>query len=238
MSTPTLDRFAEKVRQQRRRRWRRIALGALAVVLAGVVVWAVWFSSLLEVRAVTVVGTEHLTVERVKRVAQVPLATPLPRIDTEAIEERVAELPPVESVTVERDLPHGVRITVTERTAVAWIERDSTPWAVDATGVVYRPLNSEPDHIPQLSIDADDRREVVAAARVAADLADSSLARQVQSISAESRDSIELDLTKGRTVVWGSAQDSAAKLDVLEPLLRIDARVYDVSAPERPTTLE
>lgn len=234
------DRFTEKILQRRRRtRW-RIALGVLVVVVLGAAVWAVWFSSLLEARTVEVDGTEHLRVERVLRAAEVPVGTPLPRLDTDAIVERVETLTPVESVRVERDLPHTVRIVVTERTAAAWLDRSGTPWAVDASGVVYRPLNSEPSHLPELAVDPEDRRVVVAAARVAADIAhaDSRLLAQTRTIRAETRDSIELDLTGGRTVVWGSAEQSEAKLAVLRPLLQIRARGYDVSAPERPTTAE
>lgn len=234
------DRFTEKLRQQRRRRRWRIAGVVLALVLVGAGAWAVWFSSLFEIRDVQVTGTQHVPVERVVRAAQVPVGQPLPRLDTAAIAERVSELTPVESVTVERDLPHTVRIEVTERTAVAWIERSATPWAVDASGVVYRPLNSRPAHLPELDVDDDDRRVLSAVARVAADIAegDPQLLRDTDTIRAETRDSIELDLTQGRTVVWGSAEQAQDKLAVLQPLLDIKASSYDVSAPERPTTLE
>ncbi|GAA2089902.1 FtsQ-type POTRA domain-containing protein [Aeromicrobium tamlense] len=234
------DRFSEKLRLKRRRsRWRIAGIVLLVLLVAGAV-WAIWFSSLFETRETTVSGTEHVPVERVVRVAQVPLGEPVLRVDTDAIEERVAALKPVRSVRVERDLPHTIRIVVTERTAVAWVDRSGTPWAVDATGVVYRPLNSRPGHLPQLDVDADDRRVVAATARVAADIADGDreLLADTNAITAETRDSIELALTRDRTVVWGSAEEAGPKLAVLRPLLQIEASSYDVSAPERPTTLE
>ncbi|WP_286928199.1 MULTISPECIES: cell division protein FtsQ/DivIB [Aeromicrobium] len=234
------DRFAEKLRLKRRRsRW-RIAGVVLLVLVVAAAVWAIWFSSLFESREVTVSGTEHVPVDRVVRTAEVPLGTPVLRVDTEAIAERVATLKPVESVKVERDLPHTIRIVVTERDAVAWVDRSGTPWAVDPSGVVYRPLNSRPRHLPELDVDVEDRRVVAATARVAADIAagDRDLLGDTDTITAETRDSIELALSKGRTVVWGSAEEAQAKLSVLRPLLQIDARSYDVSAPERPTTLE
>lgn len=234
------DRFTEKLRHQRRRTRLRIAGVALVVVLVLAGAWAVWFSSLLEIRDVQVEGTRHVPVERVVRAAQVPVGTPLPRLDAEAIAERIGELKPVESVRVERDLPHTVRIVVTERSAVAWLDRSGTPWAVDASGVAYRPLNSKPSHLPQLDVDADDTRVLSAVSRVAADVADGDpqLLRDTDTIRAETRDSIELDLSKGRTVVWGSAEEADEKLAVLRTLLEIEASSYDVSAPERPTTLE
>ncbi len=234
------DRFAEKLRQKRRRTWWRIGAVVLVVLLVAAGVWAVWFSSLLDTRHVSVVGTEHVQVQRVLVTAAVPTGEPLLRLDAEAIAERVESLKPVESVRVERDFPHTVRIVVTERTAVAWIDQSGTPWAVDASGVIYRPLNSQPTHLPQLDIEDGDRRILAATSQVAADIAegDPALLGDVDRIRAETRDSIELDLTKDRTVVWGSAEESAAKLAVLEPLLKIEASSYDVSAPERPTTLQ
>ncbi|MBC9225441.1 FtsQ-type POTRA domain-containing protein [Aeromicrobium sp. 636] len=234
------DRFTEKLRQRRRRsRWRiaGVVAAVLALVAAG---WAVWFSSLLEARTVEVTGVEHLPAEWVVRSAQVPLGTPVPRIDTDAVAERVATLKPVESVRIERDLPHTIRIVVTERSAVAWVDRSGTPWAVDESGIAYRPLNSRPTHLPRLDVDVDDREVVAAVARVAADIADGDreLLGDTDVIRAETTDSIELALTKRRTVVWGSAEQARPKLAVLRPLLQIKARSYDVSAPERPTTLK
>ena len=49
-------------------------------------------------------------------------------------------------------------------------------------------------------------------------------------------DRIRLELAGGRTVMWGSAEDSAEKAEVLAVLLGRDARQIDVSVPGRPTT--
>ncbi len=38
------------------------------------------------------------------------------------------------------------------------------------------------------------------------------------------------------SVTWGSAGNAARKLTVLNSLLRISAKEYDVSAPDQPTT--
>ena len=65
---------------------------------------------------------------------------------------------------------------------------------------------------------------------------DPKLRRLVQSVEASTKDSITLDLTKGRTVTWGSAGNASRKLTVLNSLLQISAKQYDVSAPDQPTT--
>jgi cell division protein FtsQ len=38
--------------------------------------------------------------------------------------------------------------------------------------------------------------------------------------------------------MWGSAEASERKAEVLTALMRLRAKVYDVSAPEAPTTRE
>jgi cell division protein FtsQ len=47
-------------------------------------------------------------------------------------------------------------------------------------------------------------------------------------------DEITLHLQSGRTVLWGSADDSAAKARVVTVLLRHRATFYDVSSPGQP----
>ena len=49
-------------------------------------------------------------------------------------------------------------------------------------------------------------------------------------------DDVDLHLKSGVLVHWGSAEQAAAKTEVLLALLRHKADVYDVSAPELPTT--
>ena len=48
-------------------------------------------------------------------------------------------------------------------------------------------------------------------------------------------DEIELVLANGRRVVWGSAEDSEAKAEVLAVLLKRPGNQIDVSVPGRPT---
>ena len=53
----------------------------------------------------------------------------------------------------------------------------------------------------------------------------------------KSLDAIDLRLRDGRTVVWGSAAESADKAEVLDALLkRPHAQRYNVSVPGQPTT--
>lgn len=237
-------RFDERRRADGRRRTLRRVLAVLGVAVVAGLVWLVWFSDVLGVRTVDVEGLTSLEPAEVREAADVPLRTPLARLDTVAVQARVAKLERVENVAVERSWPRTVRIVVTERTAVAWTTVDGTLRAIDRFGVDFRDLSKEPKGYVEVTTDATDPRQrqlaIASAASVVAFLRreDPDLVEQVQAVDAPTRDAVTLNLTKGRTVTWGSAADSARKLQVLDALLDIDASGYDVSAPEQPTTRE
>ncbi len=237
----TRTAFEERMRQRRRRRWKRGLLAALVVALIGAAVWAVWFSDLLVAQKVRVTGVEQLTEEQVVQAADAPIGTPLARLDTDAVAERVTEaLAPAREVEVSRGWPDTVRVEVTEREAVAWVDRAGGPWLVDGEGVVYLPADPVPEGLLQLQVDLDDEDVLAAAAQVADDVRtnDPDLAAGVGQVRAETVDSVELALGDGRLVTWGSAAEAKAKLRVLRVLLNIPASEYDVSVPTRPTTRE
>lgn len=238
----TAERFLERGRHDRRRRWVRVLLAVLGVAMLGTLVWLVWFSSVLAVRDVEVSGRTTLKQSQVLDAAQVPVGRPLARVDVDAIDQRVSALDRVDSVSVTRSWPHAVSIDVVERTPVVWARIGGQVRGIDRNGIAYRSYDSPPDGLLEATIDIADARdrlqtaEAVAAVVVLIRDRDRSLRQDVESVSARSKDSIELTLTRGRTVVWGSDSDGRRKLQVLEPLLRLDASRYDVSAPDQPTT--
>ncbi|MBF4160626.1 cell division protein FtsQ/DivIB [Nocardioides acrostichi] len=226
-----------------RRRWARRWLGwrkvLVALLVAGLLVlgaYALWFSPWLAADEVEVDGLSQLTEQQVLASADVPLGTPLARLDVDAIATRVRSLVGVESADVTRSWPHGVSIDVTERQAVAIIAMDGRLRGIDADGVVYRDYKTAPPELPTLlapsGITSDALRE---GAGVVAALPDDLLAR-VDHVSVRSVDEISLALRDGRTVEWGSDENSAQKAEVLSVLLDQQAQVYDVSVPSRPTT--
>jgi cell division protein FtsQ len=71
-------------------------------------------------------------------------------------------------------------------------------------------------------------------ARVVAALPDD-ISTRVDFAEVHSVDEITLRLRDGREVLWGSAEQSDEKAEVLVALLRNDAQTYDVSVPGFPT---
>ena len=242
MTVDTDERFAARAAYARRRRFRRVAIAVLAVVVVVTLVWVVMFSSVLAVRRVAVDGETTLTESQVRRAADVRIGQPLARIDGAAIEARVAAMERIQSVTVSRSWLHTVRITVVERTPVAWLTVGGVIRGLDRYGIDFRTYDKAPKGLLEAEVTATSPRqrqqtlEAVAAVVQLIEDDDPALRKQVQAVSAATKDSIELNLTKGRTVLWGSRADSSHKLTVLRALLRIDAKRYDVSAPDQPTT--
>lgn len=238
-STRTVEvarrRFARRQWARRWLAWRRLlglVLG-LGVVAAGV--WLVFFSTILAVDDVEVVGADVLQPAEVRRAAAVPLGEPLATVGLDAVAARVEGLAAVKGVDVTRSWPRTVRIAVVEREAVAVVEREGAVHGLDEEGVLFRTYPSPPRGLPVVRVSAGTRTEALEeAAGVVASLPDD-LARRVDHLLVETVDAISLELRSGRTVVWGSAAASSSKAEVLEVLLRQPGAVYDVSVPSQPT---
>ena len=218
------------------RRW-LIAL-LVIVPIAAALGWLAWFSPWLAVSQVQVTVSAApevagpLTAEEVQAVAEVQMGTPLLRVDTGAIEERVAALPAVESVTVSRSWPDAIVVDVVRRTPVALVASGSAYDVVDASGAVIRTVTSVEKGLPVVTATGDG---VGAAVAVARELPEE-IRSKVVSIEASTRNNVTLILRNRSEVMWGSADEGAFKAEVLLALFQVDAKYYDVSAPGVPAT--
>lgn len=234
--------FEQRRRAGRWQRWRWRLLAAVLLVVAGVLAWLVWFSDVLGVREVQVRGVESFSSQRVLDAADVPVGSPLARLDAGAVESRVAKLPRVAGVEVRRDWPHTVVVEVTERVAVVWTREGGAVRALDAEGVAFRTYPRAPRRLLEATSSATGdrarRQALAAAAEVVADVRRRApdLYAEVRAVQADTRDDVRLQLRRGRTLVWGSPGETTAKLRVVGRLLQLRAKVYDVSAPDTPTT--
>ncbi len=237
--TNTPGEFAKalqaKRRKRRRGRWVILGSGLLAVLLAGIATWLVWFSSVFAATEIRINGLSLLTEQQVTDAAAVELGGPLATQDVDAIRNRVAALAPVAEVRVERHFPHTIEITVTERTlAYVWMDEGVTRW-VDADGVVFHEGGETAQGTVKANIAASDQRLLKDVATVVSAVVPV-LGDRITLLQASAVDRIEIQLSDGDTVVWGSAEQSHVKAQVLSVLLSQEASVYDVSAPHAPTT--
>lgn len=217
-------------------RWHRLARALVALVvlvLLATIGWSVGFSSLFAARHVAVSGARTLTAEEVRAAAAVPLGVPLARQDVDAIATRVAGLQLVRSVQVSRSWPRTVSVHVQERTALLAVRQPDGFVLIDDQGQAYLTVADVPREVVLAQVDPGNAGLLRNVGVVAAALPPS-VRHAMTSISAYTADGIELKLTGGKAVVWGSADQSALKAQVLVALLSRPAKSYDVSAPHSP----
>ncbi|MEV6160466.1 FtsQ-type POTRA domain-containing protein [Streptomyces sp. NPDC052052] len=226
-------------------RRRLIVIGALVLLLGAGLVWVLYGSSWLRTEQVRITGVDVLKPAEVETAAQVPIGAPLISVDTDAIADRLRrKLPRIDSVDVVRSWPHGIRLEVTERQPVLLMKKGAQFIEVDAKGVRFATVATSPGHVPLLELKPDrsaslrrfgSARLVREAVRVAG-LLPAGVAKDTEVVRVTSYDSISLELTRGRTVVWGSGEESSVKAKVLTALMKASPKAghFDVSAPTAP----
>ena len=230
-------------RQTRRRRARWVALLLLlaAVGVAGGVTWALYDSSLFAVRSVTVTGTRLVPESEVLAVAGVRPGTPLIRVSTARVAARVLTITQVQGVQVTKTWPDRVVIAVRERTSALAVALSGGGFdLIDADGVIVQSAATRPAGLPLFTTTAAASSlrgdpDVAAAAAVLGELP-ASLRSSVASVIAPSPDQVTLSLGTGVTILWGGADDAAAKARELAILMQTHARSYDVSSPATAVT--
>jgi len=233
----TRRRFARRQWTRRWLAWRRVVLAALLVLVLAGSVWLVFFSSVLAVSGVQVVGTRVLSASVVRQAAAVPTGTPLATADLGSVTARVERLPAVQRVDVSRSWPDKVRIAVTERRAVAVVEptqAGGTLRGVDGHGKVFRTFATRPAHLPVIRTAGHTGSDALAEAAEVAGSLPPKLAAKVAYVRVRTVDTITLLLHNGHAVRWGSADESHVKARVLAVLLGQHAAYYDVSVPGQP----
>ena len=224
-------------RPVRRPPTRAIWLLGAGLALLGIVAWIVFGTSVLGVREVAVNGATIVDEGQVRSAAAVPLGTPLARVDTGAVAARVGRLAPVASAEVSRSWPGTLVIHVIERVPAVAVATPAGFVLLDAGGVAFRTVAVSPPGLVALKVTAPGPSDpsTVAALHVLAALSPQ-LRAQLTAVSAVSPTAIRLELTGGRVVIWGGADQSDVKARVATALLGRPGKTIDVSAPEVATT--
>ncbi|MFJ4774575.1 cell division protein FtsQ/DivIB [Streptomyces uncialis] len=227
----------------------RVLILAAAALLAvtGGGLWALYGSSWLRVEKVSTAGTDVLRPEEVRAAAGITSGTPLISVDTDAVENRLrGELPRIDEVDVVRSWPDGIRLKVTEREPVLIVEKGGKFIEVDEDAIRYATVGRAPEGVPVLELTprrtAGPQRfgagELTRAAVEVMTAVPARVARETRRLKVRSYDSITLELSGGRTVDWGSAEDGGAKNVTLAALMKAAPKAghFDVSVPTAPAS--
>src|SRR5918992_346011 len=145
---PRIRRRRQSVARSKRRRW---IIAAASVAGVAVCIWAAFFSPLLSVRHVKVVGAEHTTPSEVADAAGLSTEDNLLLVSTSEIATRSETLPWVRDAEVSRKLPGTVVVRVVERKPAMILTVTSGRWLIDRDGMVLDSLVGGGGDLPVLS---------------------------------------------------------------------------------------
>ncbi|WP_456820940.1 cell division protein FtsQ/DivIB [Cellulomonas sp. URHB0016] len=248
VSTTSVARFAERAQARRTVARRKVALTACGVGAAAATGWLLLLSPVLalEPGEVEVRGAGTVVaVDQVLRVVDTHASTPLPRLDTVGLRDRVLEVPGVREARVTRAWPHGLTVVLVAREPVAAVPEPGGSGAapgyalLDMDGIQVGRVDVAPDGLPVVDVPVGDKRALRAVLSVLERLPADLLA-QVAGVSAHTQDTVTMTLRDGVEVDWGSAVETPLKIAVLGTLRASPATqgasVFDVSAPRLPIT--
>lgn len=237
----TVIAFPEPPARRRRRWWLIGGIGTVLLV-AGLIAYLV-FSPALAVRTLDVQGNRLVADDQITAALAPLVGTSLTQIGEDDVRALLKEFPPIEAVSIAASPPSTLGVTVIERTPVAILESDGKFALIDSEGLQLTTVADRKSvALPLIDGGANAVNSAVFSSitDVLAALPGDIRERLVHA-SAKSIDSVELKLTDGKTIFWGSAEDNAAKARVIAALLTLPAQdppvnVYDVSTPSRPVT--
>ena len=194
------------------------AMGAMAIVVLN--------SPLLEIRSVTVSGTQRVSPDAIAQLAALSGENIL-LADLAAARARILAQPLVKYASVSREWPDTVHVTLTEREPWVRWEVAGAVWAVDREGVVLEGVEASPDSI--LVRQTSSLPAIRAGSHVGLDAVD--LIRRLEELGVPRRGpevvAFEWSLRTGLTVVtrhgrvtFGDAEGFAFKYQVWEQLER------------------
>ncbi|WP_254431454.1 FtsQ-type POTRA domain-containing protein [Agromyces sp. Marseille-P2726] len=229
-------RFTKRSRR-RRITWAVVA-GSIVALVATIAIGA--YSPLMALREVRVEGAQRIPAAEVQQAFAGIVGTPLPLIDGAEVYSALSKFPLIETYATETIPPGTLVVRIVERTPVGVIETDSGLELVDAAGVVIDRPTEVPEGQPLIETEGGVADEGFRAVAAVVRSLPAEVRAQVVGATADTADDVELDLAAGARVVWGSAEDSELKADVLASLMLAappdTVSRYDVSAPTSPVT--
>lgn len=238
----------ETVTERRRRRRGLLMLGGAFLALVATVA-TLYFSPLLALRSIEVSGNDLLTDARAQELVESFYGEPLPQVSTADIRAALEQENVVADVHSRAELPHTLHVEIQEHPPVAEVHEDEAVLFYNDAGEVIREfrgaqvMDAEGYATPEVSAEAALEDEAVFAAIVSVlGQLPESAREQMSAASAESIDSVQLELADERVVVWGSDDRGEEKAAVLEAILAsnaedfAEAQIIDISTPSTPVT--
>lgn len=213
----------------------------------GLILFTLAVAAVYVVYRTPVLGMQHLELtaasgdltgdvsDSVKVAVDVPPGTPLITVDLESLRGRVLAVPQIATAAVSRQWPNSLVITVTQRVPVAATMANGSLYLLDNNGYPYLKVakSQVPTGLLTLALatpGAHDPSTIAALAVIGA--IKPPIRGVVTSVSARSAYDVELQLQDGRSVIWGSPDEGAKKMQILPAMLAQPGKIYDISDPD------
>ena len=210
--------------------------GGLALLAGGI--WLVQFSPVLVARSVRVEGVPRGAVSEIMRRAAVPIGTPMVRVDTTAIADRVIATATLAEVSVGLSWPSTIVIMASPRVPILAVKNpQGQVQVVDAQGVAYATVTAPPRGVPIINtVESPPSREALRAGITVLRALSPSQRGRVTNVTVSGANMVTLKLGTV-TVVWGGASEPELKVRVLTALMGHKGfGTIDISAPSTPVT--
>lgn len=216
----------------------------VTVLTAG---WAIlYFSPILAIEEISHEGLDLVAQSEAEERTAGLVDTPLPQVTDRTVTELFDDNPAVDHVTLRAEPPHGLVVIVHEHKPIAMSPSGKQYVVFSDEGIELAEIPSKKAQEFDLPVvasasDVADQEVFDTITEVLGSLPED-LRDQVRAASGSSIDSIELELSSGKMVMWGNSEQAEKKVQVLQALLGLDkdqaAEIseYDVSAPDFPVT--
>lgn len=225
---------------------RVVVVAAIVAAVLGVAFLVLSNTSTFKIDSIDAVATDHVSADDIQKLASVEEGTTLLNVDTGAITQRLMKNPWIASVSIDREFPDKLKISVTERKveAVVVMSSRSVAWYLGEGEVWLEPVNldvSEGQSADDVALEkatsvgailitgvpatvdpaagSKATDDVISAVRSYLDGFSSEFASQIVSFSAPSEASLSCVLSSGVEISLGSPSSISSKEDVIKSLL-------------------
>ncbi len=207
------------------RRWLRSLVAVVVLLgLVGASLW-VWRSPAFEVSKIEVEGSRRVSAEAVAASTGLAGANMFTADLAHAEEDIYAGLPLIQSVTIERDWPRTIRVTVVERQPWGTWEQGGVKYTIDRDGVVLAvapgpesaPLIRSSEPGSRLQGDRVDYQAIESAAQIYASLP-AALGTAVTEVAFIAGKGVQVTTADGQSALFGDSSSIPYKISVWSAL--------------------
>lgn len=208
-----------------------------ATALLGLVL-AAFFTPLLAIEKVEVVGTERLNASSVSASLESLTGVPLTQVSDARVAELLSNFELVETFAVQAEPPHTLRVKIRERQPIVIIPQAGKNYLYDPAGIKIGEVGKG-EQFPYLKLNGavTDNPQFETAVEILLGVPVATY-EQIFSLEVSSKLTAVFKLRdSGISVIWGDESDATFKAEVLQTLLATgqkDGVTIDVSSPSAP----